>query len=145
MLNIAILLFLYIFSAYCSVPNYTSIWAFCARVHYQLATAFTRLLVSLPNTPPFVRLSDISLHLFYYPTVSPLRRDFLCVWNNLPCVPCRFRLYTSRLKAISLVSCMSPHQIVAETNHVRETGHEVSKRTIILHLFPIYSVLSSLS
>jgi len=63
--------FLYFFSSYCFVPNYTSSLSFCARVHYQLATAFTCLLVSLPNTPPFVRVSDISLFICFI--IQPFR------------------------------------------------------------------------
>ena len=108
--------------------SYTSILAFCARVHYLLATAFTRLFVSLPNTPPpFVRVSDISLFICFI--IQSFRHcevtSFVSgiIWRashvGFDC--------TSRLKAISLVSCISPYQIVAETNHVRETGHEVSK------------------
>jgi hypothetical protein len=60
-----------------------------------VAAAFTRGFVFLPN-PLFVCVGNFfTLHLFYYPNVSRLRRDIVCVWNELAPVPCRFRLYVS--------------------------------------------------
>ena len=79
----------------------------------------------LPSKPSAVCMCIrlFLFQLFYYPSVSRLRRDFSCVRICGHAFHVGFDC-TSQFKTISLVSCMLPPHIIAETNFIWDTVYE---------------------